>query len=96
LERTIDLLPPTDPAVDMLCLCIDFGAGEKGAKGQPTTLGQAKTVLTILQTYYCERLGKAVCANVPSVFFAFYRLVSPFVDPITKEKVRFLLFSFYI
>ncbi|GAA5855526.1 hypothetical protein JCM8547_007872 [Rhodosporidiobolus lusitaniae] len=90
LERTLDLLPPTDPAVEMLCLCIDFGANDKGAKGQPTTLGQARKVLEILQTYYCERLGKAVCVNIPQIFFAFYKLVSPFVDPITKEKIRFL------
>ncbi|GAA6002228.1 hypothetical protein JCM10207_003136 [Rhodosporidiobolus poonsookiae] len=88
LERTLDLLPPTDPAVDMLCLCIDFGAGQKG--GQPTTLGQARKVLEILQTYYCERLGKAVCVNIPQIFYAFYKLVGPFVDPVTKEKIRFL------
>ncbi|BGP38633.1 Phosphatidylinositol transfer protein (PITP) [Rhodotorula kratochvilovae] len=90
LERTIDLAPPTDPATEMLCLCIDFGANLKDAKGQPTTLGQARKVLEILQTYYCERLGKAVCVNIPQIFFAFYKLVSPFVDPITKEKIRFL------
>ncbi|GAA6038889.1 hypothetical protein JCM8097_000556 [Rhodosporidiobolus ruineniae] len=90
LERTLDLLPPTDPAVEMLCLCIDFGANQKDAKGQPTTLGQARKVLEILQTYYCERLGKAVCVNIPQIFFAFYKLVSPFVDPVTKEKIRFL------
>ncbi|GAA5954211.1 hypothetical protein JCM21900_006963 [Sporobolomyces salmonicolor] len=90
LERTIDLAPPTDPATEMLCLCIDFGANLKDTKSQPTTLGQARKVLEILQTYYCERLGKAVCVNIPQIFFAFYRLVSPFVDPITKEKIRFL------
>ncbi|GAA5821281.1 hypothetical protein JCM11251_004551 [Rhodosporidiobolus azoricus] len=90
LERTLDLLPPTDPAVEMLCLCIDFGANDKNAKSQPTTLGQARKVLEILQTYYCERLGKAVCVNIPQIFFAFYKLVGPFVDPVTKEKIRFL------
>ncbi|GAA5836098.1 hypothetical protein JCM9279_002192 [Rhodotorula babjevae] len=90
LERTIDLAPATDPATEMLCLCIDFGANVKDAKGQPTTLGQARKVLEILQTYYCERLGKAICVNIPQIFFAFYKLVSPFVDPITKEKIRFL------
>ncbi|GAA6004749.1 CRAL-TRIO domain-containing protein [Rhodotorula paludigena] len=89
LERTIDLAPPTDPATEMLCLCIDFGAS-RNAKSQPTTLGQARKVLEILQTYYCERLGKAVCVDIPQIFFAFYKLVSPFVDPITKEKIRFL------
>ncbi|BGP23339.1 Phosphatidylinositol transfer protein (PITP) [Rhodotorula toruloides] len=90
LERTIDLAPATDPATEMLCLCIDFGANQKDAKSQPTTLSQARKVLEILQTYYCERLGRAVCVNIPQIFFAFYKLVSPFVDPVTKEKIRFL------
>lgn len=30
--------------------------------------------LEILQTYYCERLGKAVCVNIPQIFFAFYKV----------------------
>lgn len=49
--------------VEKLCLLIDFGSGKGG--GQPTSMGQAKRVLDILQTYYCERLGRAVCINVP-------------------------------
>lgn len=43
---------------------IDFGTSEKGGGGQPTSLGQAKKVLDILQNYYCERLGRAICINV--------------------------------
>ena len=38
---------------------IDFAA----SGSQPTSLGQAKKVLDILQTYYCERLGRAICIN---------------------------------
>ncbi|GAA5976469.1 hypothetical protein JCM5350_001700 [Sporobolomyces pararoseus] len=90
LERALDLTPATDPATEMLCLCIDFGANLKDTKSQPTTLSQARKVLEILQTYYCERLGKAICVNIPGFFFTFYKLVSPFVDPVTKEKIRFL------
>lgn len=67
---------------------IDFGTGAKGG-GQPTSLGQAKKFLEIVQTYYGERLGRAVCINVPTLFWAFYRLVGPFVDPVTKDKIRF-------
>ncbi|GAA5938402.1 CRAL-TRIO domain-containing protein [Sporobolomyces koalae] len=90
LERALDLAPATDPATEMLCLCIDFGANLKDSKSQPTTLSQARKVLEILQTYYCERLGKAICVNIPPIFFTFYKLVSPFVDPVTKEKIRFI------
>ncbi|KAH8914335.1 CRAL/TRIO domain-containing protein [Atractiella rhizophila] len=85
LERAIDLMPP---GVENLCLMIDFGSGVGGG-GQPTTPGQAKKVLEILQTYYCERLGRAVCINVPMLFWGFYKLLGPFIDPITKDKIRF-------
>jgi hypothetical protein len=43
LERTIDLCPPSDPAIEMLCLLIDFGAS-RGSKAPPTSIGQAKKV----------------------------------------------------
>ncbi|GAA93867.1 uncharacterized protein L969DRAFT_84683 [Mixia osmundae IAM 14324] len=84
LERAVDLMPP---GVDSLCLNIDFGSGHGG--GQPTSLGQAREVLNILQNYYCERLGRACCVRVPLVFWGFYKLVGPFIDPMTKDKIRF-------
>ena len=28
-------------------------------------------------------------SRIPSLFYGFYRLVSPFVDPVTKDKIRF-------
>ncbi|KAI5481682.1 CRAL/TRIO domain-containing protein [Pseudohyphozyma bogoriensis] len=90
LERTIDLCPATVPVTDMLCLCIDLGSNRSDSKGQPTPPSVAKKVLDILQTYYCERLGRAICINVPTVFWVFYKIVGPFVDPVTKDKIRFL------
>ena len=29
-----------------------------------------------MQTYYCERLGKAICVNIPGFFFTFYKVSS--------------------
>ncbi|SCZ99006.1 BZ3500_MvSof-1268-A1-R1_Chr3-1g05760 [Microbotryum saponariae] len=89
LERTLDLAPATNPPTEMLCLCIDFGAS-RNVKTPPTSPGTAKEVLKILQTYYCERLGRAICVDVPGFFWPFYTLVKPFVDPRTKDKIRFL------
>ncbi|KAL8286365.1 hypothetical protein RQP46_004382 [Phenoliferia psychrophenolica] len=90
LERAIDLCPPSVPVTDTIALCIDFGANRTGDKTQPTSIMQAKRVLDILQTYYCERLGRAICVNIPGFFWPFYKLVGPFVDPVTKDKIRFL------
>jgi hypothetical protein len=49
LERTVDLMPP---GVENLCLCIDFGASQGG--GQPTSVGQARTVLHSMSSVVAE------------------------------------------
>lgn len=90
LERALDLAPATNPATDTLALCIDFGSNIAGTKPQATPMGTAQKVLNILQTYYCERLAKAVCVNIPFAFQAFFKVIGPFIDPITKEKIAFL------
>lgn len=36
-----------------------------------------------------ERLGRALIANLPWVLNAFYKLITPFIDPITRLKMRF-------
>ena len=46
-------------------------------------------VLNILQTHYPERLGRALIINVPWMLNAFYKLINPFVDPVTRDKMRF-------
>ncbi|POW13186.1 hypothetical protein PSTT_03946 [Puccinia striiformis] len=88
LERTIDLMPP---GVETLTLIIDFGDAEKSrnSSSQPTSISVAKEVLKILQTYYCERLAQAICINVPWVFWGFLKILRPFMDPKTAEKVVF-------
>ena len=89
-QRTIDLLPASNPAIDTICLAIDLKASrDDGAKAPPIAIGEARQVLHVLQTFYCERLGRAVCVRVPSLFWLFFKVISPFVDPVTKEKIRF-------
>ncbi|PVV01356.1 hypothetical protein BB560_002475 [Smittium megazygosporum] len=50
----------------------------------------ATKFLEILQSHYPERLGKGVIVNPPSIFVLFYRMVSPFIDPVTKNKISFV------
>ena len=52
-------------------------------------LTQPLQVLHILQAHYPERLGRALIINVPWVLNAFYKLITPLVDPVTRDKMRF-------
>jgi len=44
-------------------------------------------VLTILQQHYVETLGRAIVVNLPPLLSFFYKGISPFLDPVTRDKV---------
>lgn len=46
-------------------------------------------MLNIIQSHYPERLGLALILNVPWLLNAFYKLITPFIDPVTRTKMRF-------
>ncbi|KAF8071928.1 CRAL-TRIO domain-containing protein [Lyophyllum atratum] len=81
LERTVDLM---GPGVETLDLLINYGD-----KSKNPSLGVARTVLNILQDHYPERLGAALILNVPFLLNAFYKLINPFIDPVSREKMKF-------
>ena len=47
-------------------------------------------VLSILQHHYVETLGRALVVNLPPLLNFFYKGISPFLDPVTRDKVRTL------
>lgn len=57
--------------------------------GQHGTVDQGRQTIYILQNHYPERLGKAFIQNLPWTFKMFYKLMMPFIDPVTKEKMNF-------
>ncbi|KAG6842317.1 hypothetical protein C0991_010605 [Blastosporella zonata] len=81
LERTIDLM---NPGAETLALLINYGD-----KAKNPSLGVARTVLSILQDHYPERLGAALILNVPWMLNVFYKLINPFIDPVSREKMKF-------
>lgn len=46
--------------------------------------------LTILQDHYPERLFRAYCVRPPYVFYGFFKMVSPFIDSVTRNKICML------
>jgi hypothetical protein len=89
LERVIDYMPPGQ---DSLALLIDFKQyddveGAQSSKIPPVNVG--RQVLHILQTHYPERLGKALLTNIPWLGWTFLKIIHPFIDPLTREKLVF-------
>ncbi len=89
LERVIDFMPSGQ---ETLALLIDFKSSKdtgitvvKGSKIPPVGVG--RQVLHILQTHYPERLGKALLINIPWLAWTFLKVINPFIDPLTREKL---------
>ncbi|KAF8249762.1 cral trio domain-containing protein [Wilcoxina mikolae CBS 423.85] len=83
LERIVDLMPTGQ---ETLALLIDFSASTKSSNPSIT---QGREVLNILQSHYPERLGRALCINIPWFVWGFFKLINPFIDPLTREKLKF-------
>ncbi|KAI9512092.1 CRAL/TRIO domain-containing protein [Russula earlei] len=81
LERALDL---TGPGVESVVLMINFAD-----KAKNPSFATAKTVLNIFQTHYPERLAASLILNVPFLIHAFFKIISPFIDPTTLKKLKF-------
>uniref|UniRef100_A0A0D9VYF0 CRAL-TRIO domain-containing protein n=1 Tax=Leersia perrieri TaxID=77586 RepID=A0A0D9VYF0_9ORYZ len=84
LENAILSLPDNQEKMVWL---IDF-TGWTLAKATP--IKTARETLNILQNHYPERLAIAIVFNPPKVFETFYKLMKPFLDPRTIQKLNFV------
>ncbi|ERS98711.1 hypothetical protein HMPREF1624_05498 [Sporothrix schenckii ATCC 58251] len=85
VERVIDLMPAGQ---ETLALLINFKTSKSRSNTAPG-ISTGREVLHILQTHYPERLGRALIINVPWVVWGFFKLITPFIDPLTREKLKF-------
>ncbi|KAI0297579.1 CRAL-TRIO domain-containing protein [Multifurca ochricompacta] len=83
LERAKDLMPPGQ---ESLMILVDYKSTT--LRTNPS-ISVARKVLTILQHHYVETLGRALVVNLPTILSFFYKGIAPFLDPVTREKMRF-------
>ncbi|KAK1225009.1 Phosphatidylinositol transfer protein (PITP) [Marasmius sp. AFHP31] len=81
LERCIDLM---DANVESMTLLINFAD-----KAKNPSMSTARSFLSIVQDHYPERLGKSLIIKVPFLVTMFFKLVTPFIDPVTVQKLNF-------
>ncbi|KAI0566004.1 cral-trio domain containing protein [Gracilaria domingensis] len=68
---------------------VDYFTGKISTATSPS-LSTMKQTTHILQTHYPERLGGMLFYDAPSFFFALFKMIRPFIDPVTREKLRFV------
>ncbi|KAH8825197.1 CRAL-TRIO domain-containing protein [Flagelloscypha sp. PMI_526] len=78
-----DMMPPGQ---ESLVIIVDYKTTT--LKSNPS-ISIARKVLTILQAHYVETLGRAIVVNLPTLLSFFYKGISPFLDPVTRDKMRF-------
>ncbi|KAG1136946.1 hypothetical protein G6F37_001747 [Rhizopus arrhizus] len=84
LERGIRLMPEK---VENIAIIVDFK--DSSASHNPS-VATCKKFLDILGNHYPERLGVAFVVKSPWFFFATFKVISPFMDPVTKNKIKFV------
>lgn len=58
--------------------------------GDATPLSLCRKLLNMMSNCYPERLYKFYIIDAPYIFSAFWKLVKPFIDPVTKQKFIFI------
>ena len=86
LEKTIDLM---GPGQETLSLLINFGQTRSGSG---PSLGQGKTVMSILQNHYPERLGRALVMNGESLVTRSQTAQCGFTNVANRSPLVFLGF----
>ncbi|KAJ6541333.1 CRAL-TRIO domain-containing protein, partial [Mycena capillaripes] len=83
LERAKDLMPLEQ---ESLVIIVDYKSTT--LRTNPS-IAISRKVLNILQRHYAETLGRAIVVNLPPLLNFFIKGVSPFLDPVTRDKLYF-------
>lgn len=65
------------------CSCAGLGLRNLDAVG-------LKNIFALLQQHYVEHLDRLFMVNASSLFWGLWKVVAPFIDPVTRAKIVFL------
>lgn len=85
MERAVKCMEKTGQ--EKLSLVIDYD-GFSLMNSPP--MKTSRETLSVLQDHYPERLHRAYCIRPPYIFYGFFKVISPFIDPVTKDKMCML------
>eukprot|EP00968_Pinguiococcus_pyrenoidosus_P011656 scaffold955_cov250-Pinguiococcus_pyrenoidosus.AAC.3 len=87
MERACAMLRAKATGVEKLMLLVDY---KNYSLFNAPPMKTSRATLDILQNHYPERLGCAMLLNPPFIFRAFWAAISPFIDPVTADKIQFV------
>jgi hypothetical protein len=74
------------PGAETVLLVFDL----KDAPLSSLDFGSMQFMIQCLQSHYPESLGRCLILNAPWIFWGFYKLVKPLLDPVVVEKIIFI------
>jgi len=76
----------TEPGIETCCLIFDM----TNFSLSNMDYGFVTFLLKIFSHYYPESLGECLIFNSPLIFWGCWKIISPWVDPVTRAKVKFV------
>jgi len=86
MERTVRLMDQGRGVEKMVWIvsCADYNLKHNG------DMGMARLLISTLADHFPERLGLVIVVDPPLLFRGLWKVVSPFVDDVTKRKMLFV------
>jgi hypothetical protein len=83
VDKLVASLPPGQEKFSII-------ADLKGVKFKNLDVRGWLAAYDCLQAYYPERLGRVYVLNAPTIFWGAWKVIVPFLDPVTRAKIMFV------
>ena len=84
MERAISQM---GPGIEKMCIVMDF---EGYSMFNAPPMKTSRATLDILSNHYPERMAASLMYSPPFAFWLFWKVISPFIDPVTKDKIKMI------